>query len=87
LGDTAEAVCVKLTTQAQRKLNTDLGEAPEFRYFLNYSGLDRYNRLDIHFLFNPATKRLHYDGAAWREILKRHRHSSEAAEARQRLKG
>lgn len=85
LGDTAEAVSMRLTTQAQRKLNTDLGDAPEFSYFLNYTGLDRYNRLGINFLFNPATKRLHYDGAAYRLLLRQHPHSPEAIEARKRL--
>jgi hypothetical protein len=85
LGDTAEESAVKLTTQAQRKLATDLGDAPEFSYFLNYSGLDRYNRQGIRFTFDPSTKRLHYDGAAYREILRHHQRSSEADEARQRL--
>ena len=85
LGDTVEAISVKLTTQAQRKLNTDLGEAPEFSYFLNYSGLDRYNRLGVHFLFNLSTKRFHYDGAAYRLLLRHHPNSVEAKEARKRL--
>jgi hypothetical protein len=85
LGDTAEAISAKLTTQAQRKLNTDLDEAFEFSYFLNYTGLDRYNRLGVHFTFNPATKRLHYDGAAYRLLLRHHPKSQEALEARKRL--
>jgi hypothetical protein len=85
LGDTAEALAGKLSQQAQRKLTTDLGEAPEFTYYLNYTGLDRYNRQGIHFTFNPTTKRLHYDGAAWREILNRHPRAPEAAEASKRL--
>ena len=85
LADAAEDLAVKLTTQAQRKLNADLGEAPEFSYFLNYSGLDRYNRLGVHFLFNPTTKRLHYDGHAYRLLLSHHPNSPEATEARQRL--
>ena len=85
LGDTAEALAGKLSEQAQRRLHTDLGEAPEFSYFLNYSGLDRYNRQGIHFLFNPTTKRLHYDGLTWRELLRRHPKSPEALEARLRL--
>lgn len=88
LGDTAEALSAKLTTQAQRKLSTDLGgEAPEFSYFLNYSGLDRYNRQGVHFTFNPATKRLHYDGHAYRLLLRHHPDSPEAHAARQRLDG
>jgi hypothetical protein len=85
LGDTAEALASKLTTQAQRKFNTNSHEAPEFSYFLNYSGLDRFNRQGVHFIFNPATKRLHYDGHAYRLLLRHHPSSPEAYEARQRL--
>jgi len=85
LGDTAEELAPKLTTEARRKLNTDSGEAPEFSYFLNYSGLDRYNRQGIHFTFNPNTKRFHYDGAAYRLLVRHHPNSAEADEARQRL--
>ena len=85
LGDTAEALAAKLTTQARRKLTTNSGEAPEFSYFMNYSGLDRYNRQGIHFTFNPTTKRLHYDGSAYRLLLRHHPTSPEAHEARQRL--
>jgi hypothetical protein len=85
LGDTAEELAAKLTTQAQRKLTTNSGEAPEFSYFLNYSGLDRYNRQGVRFTFNPTNKRLHYDGAAYRLLLSQHPNSPEAAAARQRL--
>lgn len=85
LGDTAEALAAKLSNQAQRKLTTIPFEAPESSYFLNYSGLDRYNRLGIHFTFNPTTKRLHYDAAAYRLLLRHHPKSPEAHEARQRL--
>jgi hypothetical protein len=85
LGDTAEALSTTLSVQAQRKLSTDSGEAPEFSYFLNYSGLDRYNRQGIHFTFNSSTKRLHYDGHAYRLLLRHHPNSPEAIEARQRL--
>lgn len=85
LGDTASDLAVKLSTQARRKLKTDLTEAPESSYFLNYSGLDRYNRQGILFTFNPTTKRLHYDGLAYRLLLRHHPRSPEAAEARKRL--
>ena len=85
LGDTAEALAAKLTTQAQRKLTTDLGDAPEFTYFLNYSGLDRYNRQGVNFTFNPTTKRLHYDGQVYRLLLRHHPNSPEAIQARQSL--
>ncbi len=82
LGDTAEDLARQLSDQAQRKLNTDLTAAPEFSYFLNYIGLDRYNRLGVHFTFNPTTKRLHYDGAAYHLLLRHHPRTPEAAEAR-----
>ena len=85
LGDTAEDLAAKLSDQARRKLNTGLTEAPEFSYFLNHSGLDRYNRQNVHFTFNPTTKRLHYDGAAYRLLLRHHAKSPEATVARQRL--
>lgn len=85
LGDTAEELAAKLTNQARRKLNTDLTEAPEFTYFLNYSGLDRYNRQGVRFTFNPTTKRLHYDGAAYRLLLRDHPKSRESIDARHRL--
>ena len=87
LGDSAEALAANLSQSAARKLpiNPEPGHAPEFTYYLNYSGLDRYNRLGVHFTFNPSTKRLHYDGAAYRLLLRHHPHTSEAHEARQRL--
>jgi hypothetical protein len=59
--------------------------APEFSYFLNYSGLDRYNRQRVLFVFDRTTKRFHYDGSAWRELIRRYPTSSEGIEARKRL--
>jgi hypothetical protein len=85
LGDTAEDLAGRLSDQAGRKLNTDLTEAPEFSYFLNYSGLDRYNRQGVHFTFNPSTKRLHYDGLAYRLLLRHHPKTPAADAARDRL--
>jgi hypothetical protein len=54
-------------------------------YYLNYSGLDRYNRQGVTFTFDRAARQFHYDGAAWREIVRRYPRSPEAAEARNRL--
>jgi hypothetical protein len=85
LGDTAESLAAKLSQDAARRLNDDLGDAPEFSYYLNYTGLDRYNRQRIGFLFDKTTKRFHYDGAAWRELIRRYAHSVEASRARERL--
>lgn len=85
LGDTAEALAAKLSRDAARRLKEHLGDAPEFTYYLNYTGLDRYNRQGVGFVFDQSTKRFHYDGAAWRELIRRYPHSPAACEARKRL--
>jgi hypothetical protein len=85
LGDTAEQLAVKLSADAARRLNEDRGDAPEFSYYLNHSGLDRYNRLRVGFVFDNSAKRFHYDGAAWRELIRRYPRSPEAAEGRLRI--
>ena len=88
LGDAAEEAAEKLTREAARRLDAremEAGGAGVWTYFLNFNGLDRYRRQGIVFTFDRATKRFHYDGAAWREILRRHPRSAEAADARKRL--
>jgi hypothetical protein len=85
LGDTAEEMAARLSTDAARRLKDGLGDAPEFSYYLNHSSLDRYNRQRVGFVFDKSTKRFHYDGAFWRELIRRHPRSSEAAEARKRI--
>lgn len=89
LGDAAVEAARKLSRDAARRLNERemaAGGAPARTYFLNYSGLDRYRRQGIVFTFDAATKQYIYDGAAWREIVRRHPRSPEAAQANQRLK-
>lgn len=88
LGDAAEEAAAQLSREAtrrfeRREIPTD--GAPEFSYYLNYNGLDRYNRQGVTFTFDRGTKQFHYDGAAWREILRKHPDSPEAGEARKRL--
>ena len=88
LGDAAEEAAAQLSREAtrrfeRREIPTD--GAPEFCYYLNYNGLDRYNRQSVIFTFERAAKRFHYDGAVWREIVRRYPDSPEAAEARKRL--
>ena len=85
LGDTAEEVAAELSRSASRRMSDTLGDAPQFSYFLNYSGLDRYNRLRVTFTFDQSIKRFRYDGAAWREVIRRYPKSSEASAARKRL--
>ncbi len=87
-GDTAEAAADRLSRDASRRLPVNqmaATDAPDFSYFLNYTGLDRYNRQGIRFVFDRESKRFHYDGASWNEIIRRHPRSPEATEARRRL--
>jgi len=84
LGDTAEAMAVRLSRDAARRVDHS-GTASEGSYFLNYSGLDRYNRLGVLFIFDAKLKQLHYNGAAWREIMLRFPRDPEAVQARARL--
>lgn len=87
-GTAAEEAAAKLSREAERRFERrelPSGGAPEFSYYLNYSGLDRYNRQGVTFTFDRATKKLHYEGWAWREIVRRHPNSAEAIEARKHL--
>jgi hypothetical protein len=84
----AEKVAVILSHDAARKLDEremNGGGAPVFSYFLNYTGLDRYNRQGVTFLFDHREKKFRYDGEGWRELIHRYPHSPFAAEARRRL--
>lgn len=88
LGQEAERSAVKLSRDAARRLDEKemaAGGAPVFSYFLNFNGLDRYRRQGISFIFDRSAKQFHYDGAAWREILRRYPRSPEAEQARKRL--
>ena len=84
----AEDIAGRLSREAGRRLNEkemEAGGATLHSYFLNYSGLDRYNRQGISFIFDAREKRLRYDGEGWRELAHRYPRSPEAAEARKRL--
>ena len=87
-GDAAEEAAAKLSREAERRFERrelPAGGAPEFSYYLNYSSLDRYNRQGITFTFDRTNKKFHYEGWAWREIVRRYPNSPEAADARKRL--
>jgi hypothetical protein len=86
--DAAEEAAAKLSREAERRFERrelPAGGAPEFSYYLNFSGLDRYNRQGVTFTFDRATKKFHYEGWAWREVVRRYPNSPEAVEARNRL--
>lgn len=86
--EAAEEAARKLSREAVRRLDEremTAGGAPLFSYYLNYNGLDRYNRQGIIFVYHRAAKQFHYEGAAWRELVRRYPRSTEAEQARSRL--
>jgi hypothetical protein len=87
-GDAAEAMADKLSRDANNRLDEhemQAGKAPVFTYFMNYNGLDRFNRKGVSFIYDQITKRYHYDGTRWREIVRKYPNSPESIEARKRL--
>ena len=89
LGEAAERAANKLSRDAKKRVgdpNETLDKnLSEREYMLNYVGLDRYNKLGITFDYDEASKRLVYDGGAYREIMKKYARSAEATEAKARL--
>ena len=84
----AEEIAGRLSRDASRRLDEKemtAGGAPLFSYYMNFNGLDRYNRQGITFVFDTRGKRFRYDGEAWQELVHRYPRSPEAAEARKRL--
>jgi len=84
----AEDVAGHLSRDASHRLDEEemtAGGAPVFSYYLNFNGLDRYNRQGITFVFDAREKRFRYDGEAWQELVHRYPRSPEAVEARKRL--
>lgn len=86
LGETTERAAERLTRDAQRRVGDQEPRAGlnKRAYFLNYVGLDRYNRLGVTFDFDEAGEKIVYDGAAYRELLRRYPRSAEAKMAQQR---
>ena len=87
-GDLMEEIALKMSAEAAKRLSRRemaATGAPLHSFYLNYSGLDRYQRLGIGFVFNSNTKLFHYDGAVWREIIQKAPATNEAVEARKRL--
>ena len=87
-GDLLEEAAVKLSRDAGSRLSRRsmvASGAPEYSYYLNFNMLDRYRRLGATFLFNASTKKFHYDGHSWREIVQKFRAAPERPEAQKRL--
>jgi hypothetical protein len=87
-GDLAEDAAARVTRDAARKLKPaemQASGAPIHSFYLNFNGLDRYRKVGVNFTFNADSKEFHYDGAWWREIVRKHQTTNEAAEAKKRL--
>jgi hypothetical protein len=87
-GDLLENAAAKLSRDAGRRLSRRemaASGAPVHSYYLNFNMLDRYRRLGVTFLFNSSTRTFHYNGASWREIVRKYATSTESAEAQKRL--
>jgi hypothetical protein len=88
LGDLLEQAAVKLSRDAASRLDRRqmaVSGAPVHSYYLNFNMLDRYRRLGVRFLFDPSTRTFHYNGACWREIVRKYPAAVESAEAQKRL--
>jgi hypothetical protein len=86
--EAAQEAAARLSRDASRRLSEKemaAGGAPLLSYFLNFSGLDRYNRQGITFLFDAREKQFRYDGQSWQELIQRYPNSPEAVEGRKRL--
>ncbi len=87
-GDLLEQMASKLSRDAASRLKSRemaASGAPVYSYYLNFNMLDRYRRLGVRFLFNESTKKFHYDGASWHELIVKHPNATEVPEARKRL--
>lgn len=87
LGQTAEHAAENLSRAADRRLGDALPENNLSRrdFVLSFNGLDRFNRAGVTFEYDEAKDRIVYDGAAYRELVRRYPRSSEAQAARDRL--
>jgi hypothetical protein len=92
LGQAAEGEAEKLSRDAKRRVGDDYSETGSNAgltrrdFMLNYTGLDRYNRIGVTFDYEAVSDRIVYDGAAYRELLRRYPRSAEAQTASERLR-
>ena len=87
-GDLLEEVAAKLSKDANSRLSRRemaASAAPVHSYFLNFVSLDRYRKLGVLFLFNPAARTFHYDGWSWKQLTAKYPSTTEAEEAQKRL--
>jgi hypothetical protein len=87
-GDAANDTAEKLSHDIQRKFDEKevvASGAPAHSFYWNFKELDKFRRQGMNFAFDMDQKKFRYDGAEWREIVRRFPNSAEAEEARKRL--
>lgn len=87
LGEAADRAADRLTRDAKRRVGDEEPSAGLSKrdYFLNFVGLDRYNRVGVIFDFDASADRIVYDGEAYRELAKRYPKSAEVEIAKNKL--
>jgi hypothetical protein len=92
LAEAAEAAADRLTRDARRKTGeggkSEAAENPRAgrrEFMLSDSSLDRWNRAGMTFEYDAASDRIVYDGASYREIVRKYPRHEEARLARERL--
>lgn len=87
LGETAERVAERLTRDAKRRIGDQEPSAGlnKRAYFLNFVGLDRYNRIGVMFDYDATTDRIVYDEEAYLSLQRRYPKSAEALVLKDKL--
>ncbi len=88
LGEAADRAADRLTRDAKRRVGDEEPSAGLSKrdYFLNFVGLDRYNRVGVIFDYDEKTERIVYDGEAYRELAKRYPKSADVQVATEKLR-
>lgn len=87
LGEAAERAADRLTRDAKRRAGNEEPNAGLSKrdYFLNFAGLDRYNRIGVMFDYDAKADRIVYDGEAFRELQRRYPKSAETQTVMEKL--
>lgn len=87
LGQAAEHAAETLSRAADRRLGDTVPTSGLSKrdFVLSFNGLDRFNRAGVTFEYDEAGDRIVYDGAAYRELLRRYPRSAEAQTVQARL--
>lgn len=83
-GETADQIAKELSRRVSKNAIAKLDpELDQERYLLNYSGLDKYNRLGIN--FQVEEKVYSYDGTAYKKVLSHYPKSQAALVVKEKL--